>query len=80
VAETKRQQQVMLRVMGSTRLSLGHYRDQLQRRVRQAKAKPAGSIYGEYVVTLADALDEAMRVVGAAPESRVDTLLRRLTR
>jgi hypothetical protein len=80
MAETKRQQQVMLRVMGSTRLSLGYYRDQLQVQVRVAKQKPAGHIYGEYVVTLADALEEAMRAVGVAPESRVDKLLRRLRR
>jgi hypothetical protein len=80
MGETKRQQQQMIRVMGSTRLYLGHYRDQLQVAVRAAKAKPAGHIYGEYVVTLADALEEAMRAVGVAPESRVNTLLRRLRR
>jgi hypothetical protein len=80
VGETKRQQQVMLRVMGSTRLSLGHYRDQLQAQVKGAKQRPQCHIYGEYVVTLADALEEAMRALGVAPESRVNTLLRRLRR
>jgi hypothetical protein len=72
--ETKRQQQQMVRIMGSTRLALGKFQAELQREVKEELG--ISWPYGKYRITLADALEEALRRVGACPDSRVHDLIR----
>ncbi len=70
--ETKRQQQQMIRVMGSTRMALGKFRDVLRAELRERMGIVCP--HGGWVLTLSDALEELLRRAGQVEDSRYHQL------